>query len=1017
MVHSGGGQPAALSRDFLSGGGKMGALMRTMDWSKTKLGAIERWPQSLRTSVSTCLNSRFAILVWWGPDLIMLYNDAYREIIAAKHPGALGNPGRECWPEIWDTIGPMLDGVLQRGEATWSDDLLLLLARHGYPEECYFTFSYSPISDESGGVGGVFTPVMETTERVIAERRSKTLRDLAAASVEAHSEDKMWASAAEILGNNTRDFSFSVLYTLSPETRLLHARNWSGVQPDDVLCQGPKDAGQLDSHLLRAVASALRSGEITLVSDVHLHCPDLPVGIWGIAATEAAAIPLVFPDKTLACILAGLNARKRFDEDYRSFLQTIARQLTTNIVAVRAHEEEAKRANMLADLDRAKTLFFSNVSHELRTPLTLIVGPVEGMLERARPSAVISQQELQLVHRNSMRLLKLVNTLLDFSRIEAGRVQALYEPTDLSALTADIASAFRSAMEQAGLEFVIDCPSLPEPAYVDREMWEKIVLNLISNAFKFTLAGRIAVRVKSLPEQLELSVEDTGLGIPEEQQRKVFERFHRVEGIRGRTHEGTGIGLALVLELAKLHGGTIRLESAAGKGSKFVVAIPKGSAHLAPENLSSQRMLKSTGVSALAYVDEALSWLPETGSKVSSPRTFAADSVQAPHLPTTTGRILLADDNADMRGYVHRLLGEAYEIESVSNGMEALASVHSKPPDLVLTDVMMPELDGFGLLRELRAHESTSTIPVILLSAKAGEDARIEGLQAGADDYIVKPFTARELLARVGAHLALGRMRRDASERERSLRAELEIRIQERTAELQLANEELRELSSRLQKMRDDERRRIARELHDSAGQLLTALAMNISVVQTESHKLSPDIAKRVEDNASLIEQLSSEIRTMSHLLHPPLLDEIGLSSALEWYVEGFAKRSGIDASIDMPEDLERLPADMEIAIFRAVQESLTNVHRHSGSRSCSVKVTEDKSHLRIEVRDSGRGIAKDKQFGLTSSGGGVGLRGMQERLRHLGGTLEIKSSEAGTIVTVTLPRPEANSPQVEGVA
>jgi signal transduction histidine kinase len=192
---------------------------------------------------------------------------------------------------------------------------------------------------------------------------------------------------------------------------------------------------------------------------------------------------------------------------------------------------------------------------------------------------------------------------------------------------------------------------------------------------------------------------------------------------------------------------------------------------------------------------------------------------------------------------------------------------------------------------------------------------------------------------------------------------------------------------------------------------------MNISVVQTESHKLSPDTAKRVEDNASLIEQLSSEIRTMSHLLHPPLLDEIGLSSALEWYVEGFAKRSGIDATIDMPEDLERLPADMEIAIFRAVQESLTNVHRHSGSRSCSVKVTDDKSYLRIEVRDCGRGIAKDKQFGLTSSGGGVGLRGMQERLRHLGGTLEIKSSEAGTIVTVTLPRPEANSPQIEGVA
>jgi signal transduction histidine kinase len=672
---------------------------------------------------------------------------------------------------------------------------------------------------------------------------------------------------------------------------------------------------------------------------------------------------------------------------------------------------------MLADLDRAKTIFFSNVSHELRTPLTLIVGPVEGMLERAQPSAVVGQQELQLVHRNSMRLLKLVNTLLDFSRIEAGRVQAVYEPTDLSALTADIASAFRSAMEQAGLEFVIDCPPLPEPVYVDREMWEKIVLNLISNAFKFTLQGRISVRVSSLPGHIELAVEDTGFGIPEEQQAKVFERFHRVEGIRGRTHEGTGIGLALVLELAKLHGGSIRLESAPGKGSKFIVSIPKGSAHLAAENLSSQRMLKSTGVSASAYVDEALSWLPEAGSHSSRGHAFAADSVQAPHVPTTSGRILLADDNADMRGYVRRLLGEAYEVESVSNGMEALAAIRRHPPELVLTDVMMPELDGFGLLRELRANESTSTIPVILLSAKAGEDARIEGLQAGADDYMVKPFTARELLARVGAHLALGRMRRDAAERERALRNELEASVQARTAELQIANQELRELSSRLQKLQDDERRRIARELHDSVGQLLTALAMNISVVQTETHKLTPDAARRVEENASLLEQLSTEIRTMSHLLHPPLLDEIGLSSALEWYVEGFAQRSGIDATIEVPEDLERLPADMEIAIFRAVQESLTNVHRHSGSRSCSVKVTEDKHHFRVQIRDNGKGISTDKQRSLRSSGGGVGLRGMQERLRQLGGTLQIESSSDGTVVTLTLPRPESSAQRIEGAA
>jgi PAS domain S-box-containing protein len=777
-----------LTRDFLSGGGELGALMRSMDWSGTVLGPIDGWPQSLRTSVSTCLNSRFAILVWWGPDLIMLYNDAYRDIIASKHPAALGKPGRECWPEVWETIGPMLEGVLQRGEATWSDDLLLLLARHGYPEECYFTFSYSPISDESGGVGGVFTPVMETTERVINERRSNTLRELATSSAEVKSEETMWAVAAEILGKNRYDFSFSILYSLSSDRNYLHPKSCNGILPDHVLCNGSKEIARLDSPLLKAVGDALHTGAMVLVNEVeHL---DLPVGVWGIPPVEALALPVVFPghQSPTACILLGLNARKKFDQDYRLFLDILSRQLASNLAAARAHEEERKRLEMLAELDRAKTVFYSNVSHELRTPLTLILGPVEAMLERSQPSVVVERNELQLVHRNSMRLLKLVNTLLDFSRIEAGRIRAVYEPTDLAALTADTASAFRSAMEQAGLEFHVHCPPLAEPGYVDRDMWEKIILNLISNAFKFTLKGHVTVRLAEGSERIELRVEDTGLGIPEDQQSKVFERFHRLEGVRGRTHEGTGIGLALVQELVRLHHGSIRVESAVGRGSTFVVSIPKGRAHL-PEVDSQPRTLKSTGVSASAYVEEALRWLPESDSNIQLSPVFASDSVQAPHLQTTTGRILLADDNADMRGYVRRLLGDNYEVRAVSNGTEALAEIRSHPPDLVLTDVMMPGLDGFGLLHEIRADESTKTIPVILLSARAGEDARIEGMQAGADDYMVKPFTARELLARVGAHLAMGRLRRESAEHERALRAEAETAHQRTATILESIND------------------------------------------------------------------------------------------------------------------------------------------------------------------------------------------------------------------------------------
>jgi PAS domain S-box-containing protein len=418
-----------------------------------------------------------------------------------------------------------------------------------------------------------------------------------------------------------------------------------------------------------------------------------------------------------------------------------------------------------------------------------MLGPIEAMLERAGSSTAVSREELQLVHRNGMRLLKMVNTLLDFSRIEAGRIHAVYEPTDLATFTAEIASAFQSAMDRTGLTFIIDCPPLHEPAYIDRDMWEKIVLNLVSNAFKFTLAGSIAVRLRDAGDRFDLTVEDTGIGIPDTELSRIFDRFHRVEGARGRTHEGTGIGLSLVQELSKLHGGSIRVDSTVGKGSTFVVTIPKGWSHLPAEHLGSARTMSSTAVGASAYVDEALRWLPEIGRHPEAEPLFAADTVQASHVLNTSGRILLADDNADMRDYVRRLLGEHYEIQAVGNGMQALIAARQHPPDLVLTDVMMPELDGFELLRELRASEATRTIPVILLSARAGEDARIEGLTAGADDYIVKPFTARELLARVSAHLSMNRLRIEAAGRERALRAQAEAAQERVTAVLESMND------------------------------------------------------------------------------------------------------------------------------------------------------------------------------------------------------------------------------------
>ncbi len=433
----------------------------------------------------------------------------------------------------------------------------------------------------------------------------------------------------------------------------------------------------------------------------------------------------------------------------------------------RALEAERRRGEALAEVDRAKTTFFSNVSHEFRTPLTLILGPLEEAIANPATPAPV-RTHLELAQRNSLRLLKLVNSLLDFSRIEAGRVEISYEATDLDVLTRDLASNFRSAMERAGLAFAVECDELGEPVYVDREMWEKVVLNLLSNAFKFTLRGSVAVRLRREVTDAVLEIADTGVGIPNHELPRVFERFHRVEGTAGRTQEGSGIGLALVQELVKLHGGAICALSELGSGTTFRVSVPLGTAHLPPERIKeASRSPASTTTDAQAFVQEALSWIrPDASERSSRLRSLTEEPLpNRQFVKAPGGRILLADDNADMRAYVRDLLSTSYVVEAVADGEQVLVAARRERPDLIVSDIMMPRLDGLGLLRRLRNDESLRDIPLILLSARAGEEAHVEGLDAGADDYLVKPFSARELLARVGARLELTRVRQENEKR------------------------------------------------------------------------------------------------------------------------------------------------------------------------------------------------------------------------------------------------------------
>ncbi len=759
--------------DFLAGGNELGAAMRALDWTATPLGAPENWPQSLRTSVSTCLNCAFPILLWWGPDLAMLYNDAYSSILGTKHPAALGRPGRLVWPEIWTLIDPMLNGVLKDGVATRAEDLLLSLHRNGYPEECYFSFSYSPIRDESGAVGGVFCPVIETTQRVIGERRLQLLRRLAEnAATTGHPDAVCSFFAACLAGEASRDLPFVAFYTVPDEqSRTLRLAGAAGCERGARYCPETVRLDGDSPHPL-PFAEAWAGGEVRYADVAGIE--NLPRGAWEIPPNQVAVIPLHSGTaKPLGLMVAGLNPYRPVAE-VCGFADLVARQVATAIGNSLAYEAERRRAEALAEIDRAKTAFFDNVSHEFRTPLTLLLGPLEDALAAdAADVAPRLRDEFAMAHRNALRLRKLVNTLLDFSRIEAGRARPVREPVDLAELTADLASGFRSACERAGLRLVVDCPPLGQPAFVDRDMWEKIVLNLLSNAIKFTFQGEIAVRLLANGACAMLEVEDTGVGIPAAELPRLFERFHRIEGQRSRSHEGTGIGLALVRDLVELHGGTVAAASEAGAGTIFTVTLPFGAAAVA-DGRGAPEPSAGTPVRARSYGGQSEAWLPDSldDAETGPAETGALpDSVDRP-------RILLADDNADMRAYVQRLLSAWWDVEAVSDGQAALESIRKRRPDLVLADIMMPRLDGIGLVRALRAEAGLHDLPIILLSARAGEVDRSDGLEAGADDYVLKPFSARELQARVRANLSLARLRRDATqavaESERRFRAAIE---------------------------------------------------------------------------------------------------------------------------------------------------------------------------------------------------------------------------------------------------
>ncbi|MEY9886510.1 PAS domain S-box-containing protein [Catenulispora sp. MAP5-51] len=762
---------------------KVGADLARVDWAATPLGRPDGWPVSLQTAVSILLASRFPMWMAWGPELTFFCNDAYRrDTLGQKYPWALGRPSSRVWEEIWDAIGPRIQTVLATGQATWDEALLLFLERSGYPEESYHTFSYSPLRDDDGAIVGMLCVVSEDTERVIGERRMATLRDLGSDLSVVRTEREMLAFAVAQLDRNPYDLPFTLTYLFQEDgtAHLIAATGIADSHPAaaELLAAEPIDAELPTSEPLAVeplaaepltaqpptagsaaiwpVAAAARGESVVMPLDGPAFA-DLPTGAGELPPLQAMVLPLRQQGgQPYGFLVAALNRYRVLDEGYSAFVELVAGHMATGIGSARSYRDQQRRAEELAELDRAKTTFFSNISHEFRTPLTLIMGPVQELQSKLADADPRIREELEVVRRNGMRLGKLVNTLLDFSRIEAGRMRAVYERVDLAAVTRELTSVFRSAVVKAGLDFEVDCPTLPEPVYIDRDMWEKVVLNLLSNALKFTFEGSIRVTVRAVDGQARVEVADTGIGVAPEEMPRLFERFHRIESARSRSTEGSGIGLALAKELIALHGGSISAASVVGQGTSLTVRLPFGSAHLPADAVFSEPGEDAARAGADPFVQEALRWLPADGGE----QAVETVTELGPARASESGRVLIADDNADMREYLARLLhGAGYDVTVVPDGRAALRAVGGDLPDLVISDVMMPHLDGLALVAALRGDPRTASIPVLLLSARAGQEASIEGLQAGADDYLVKPFAAAELLARVRANIELARLR------------------------------------------------------------------------------------------------------------------------------------------------------------------------------------------------------------------------------------------------------------------
>ncbi|GAA5985317.1 hypothetical protein JCM10908_002618 [Rhodotorula pacifica] len=574
-------------------------------------------------------------------------------------------------------------------------------------------------------------------------------------------------------------------------------------------------SGETSFSTVWPLVEALESRKPVLMNDLGRRVEGFTTRGWPNAVERGVVMPVLVEGAELprAILIVGLNPLRPFNSPYSVFLNSITRSLSSSLLGVAAYQEQARKARDLAAENDARTAFFASVSHELRTPLTLLLGPLEDVLTSSEMGiSKADRDRLEIVRRAGQRLHCMVNTLLDISRLECGKMKCAFRPMQIGSRVHALAELFRLAIERSHIAFTVDLEddqwADQQSFYVADEMLELMVNNLLGNALKYTASGAIQVRVTYDPSNAYIAVEDTGVGIAEENLEVIFERFHRVEGT-ARSFEGSGIGLNLVLGLIEACGGDITVKSSLGHGSIFTLRFPRGSQHV-PSDMLDEEPFESLGplprsARSLAVISDAEAW--RFDSAPTEPASLADGSSMVPESSaSSTGQTLLSehldtslfalgrtktvclviDDNAEMRAWIGSSLAKNWTVIEAANGKVALDYALSHPVSIIVTDLAMPIMNGRELLRAIRQNPGTQAIPVIFLSAQATSDARIEALQLGADDFMLKPFRADELLARVKLHLQISEIRK-----------ELERRVQDRTVALLESERQYKELADR----------------------------------------------------------------------------------------------------------------------------------------------------------------------------------------------------------------------------